>query len=124
MFVFFQTLPPDSPEIETTIGLRVSSGGDGTWLIDVTSGTRPAQSVTLQVSNPATGQPTLSKKVSSLAPYCSDPDATWNDNNHNDRLDAGDTILLRSSGGHVSTGYKVQLLAGDNVIGTIKELPA
>jgi len=125
LVVYLQTLPPDSsPSVETNLGLRVETMQTGGWLVSVTSGTKTASSVTLQVINPSTGAPTVSKLVSALAPAYSDPDAKYNDNNGNNRLDAGDTIQLKTSGGHIVAGYKVQLLVGDNIVGMIKELPA
>lgn len=123
LIVYLQTLPAGGGEVETTLGLRVEPQGNGNWLVSVTSGTKTVSSVRLQVINPSTGQSTVNKAMSYLAPAYNDPDASYNDNNVNGRLDAGDSILLRSSGGHVAAGYKVQLLVGGSVVGTIKELP-
>ena len=124
LIVYLQTLPYESPTVETNLGLRVEPLQAGGWLLSVVSGTKTASSVTLQVINPSTGAPTVSKLVSSLAPAYSDPDARYNDNNGNNRLDAGDTIQLKASGGHIVAGYKVQILVGDSIVGMIKELPA
>jgi len=124
LMVYLQTIPVDGGHVETTMGLRVEKLQSGGWLVSVTSGSKTASGVTLQVINPSTGAPTLNKVVASLAPSYNDSDARYNDNNGNNRLDAGDTIQLKSSGGHIYAGYKVQLLVGDSIVGTIKELPA
>lgn len=124
LVVYMQTLPMSGGDVETTLGLRVESSGGGYWLVTVTAGSKAVSSVRLQVITPSTGQSTVSKMVGYLAPAYNDPDATYIDNNGNSRLDAGDSIQLKSSGGHIAAGYKVQLLAGDSIIGMIKELPA
>jgi hypothetical protein len=124
LVVYMQTLPMSGGDVETTMGLRVESSGGGYWLVTVTAGSKAVSSVRLQVINPSTGQSTVSKMMSNLATTYNDPDAVYNDNNGNSRLDAGDSIQLKSSGGHIAAGYKVQLLVGDSIIGMIKELPA
>jgi hypothetical protein len=126
LVVWLQTLPSDGghEEVETNVGLRAESRGNGNWTISVTSGSKNAVDVRLQVIDPATGSARVSKMVYALLPKFDDPDGVYWDNNQNDKLDAGDTIQLKSSGGHVKAGDKVQLLKGDSVIGTIKELPA
>jgi len=122
--VFLQSTPQSGGTVETNLGLRVSPLATGGWLIDVTSGSKPTSSVTLQVIDPATGLTTVSRTVSFLAPPYNDPDATHNDNNQNKKLDAGDTIQLKTTGGHIAAGYQVRLLSGSSVVGTIRELPA
>jgi len=124
LVVFLQTVPTSGGDVETTLGLRVQKAGSGTWLVDVTAGSKAVSSVRLQVVDPSTGLTTVSKMMSYLSPTYNDPDAIYNDNNQNNRLDAGDSIQLKSSGGHIAAGYKVQLLIGSSIVGTIRELPA
>ena len=124
LVVYLQTLPQTGGDVETSLGLRVEKTAGGDWIVSVTSGSKAVSSVRLQVINPSTGQTTVDKMAGSLAPTAADPDATYNDNNGNGKLDAGDTFQLRSSGGHIAAGYKVQLLVGSSIVGTIKELPA
>jgi hypothetical protein len=125
LVVYLQTLPSSGGNGETPpFGLRVETTASGGWLVSVTAASFSTSSVRLQVIDPSTGLTTVSKMMSHLAPTYNDPDATYNDNNDNSKLDAGDTIQLKSSGGHILAGYKVQLLSGENIIGTIMELPA
>ena len=124
LVVFLQTVPASGGDVETTLSLRVQKAESGTWLVEVTAGSKAVSSVRLQVINPSTDLTTVSKMMSYLSPTHNDPDAIYNDNNQNSRLDAGDSIQLKSSGGHIAAGYKVQLLSGENIIGNIRELPA
>lgn len=118
------TTTPQEPrdDVETALGLRVvDSGGD--WIVEVTSGSKAVSSVRLMVINPSTGAANVNKMLGTVEYQDNDPDASYNDNNGNNKMDAGDTILLKSSGGHVHSGDKVQFVTGDTVIGAIKELP-
>jgi hypothetical protein len=125
LIIFIRPTPVDyDGGIVTTIGLRVADRSAGNWTIEILSGRKDPRDLRLQVINPSTGALALSKVVASLAPSYNDSDARYNDNNGNNRLDAGDTIQLKSSGGHIHAGYKVQLLVGAAIVGTIKELPA
>jgi len=124
LIVYLQTLPSSGGEVETSLGLRAEQTSNGIWTVSVISGSRNAAGVRLQVIVPNTSNPTVNKMVSSLSPTNADPDATYNDNNGNNKLDAGDTFLLKASGGHIAVGYTVQLLAGSSIIGTVKALPA
>jgi hypothetical protein len=120
---WLQALPSSGGNVETSLGLHAVNQGNGNWLVEVTSGTKYASDVDLQVTDSSTGLTTVNKGVAMLAPTYGDPDGTYNDNNHNEKLDAGDTILLKSSGGHIGAGDKVQLLVGSNIIGSIRALP-
>ena len=107
----------------TAFGLRTEKASDTDWLVDITGGSQVSADITLVVINPSTGASTYSKSVSSLLPASNDPDATFNDNNKNNRLDAGDSLLLKGAGGHFLAGYKVQLLKGNMIVGIVNELP-
>jgi hypothetical protein len=116
-------LPGESPP-ETFLGLSVNQTSPGNWTIYITAGSYKASSVRLTVVDPHTGETTLNKVVSKLAPAQNDPDAVYNNNFAISNLDAGDTIVLKASGGHIIAGYKVQFLQGRDLIGTIRDLPA
>jgi len=124
LVVYLQTLPTSGGDAETSLGLRVERSSGGNWTVWVTSGTKDAVDVRFQVIDPNTGSTTVNKMINALLPGQKDPDAVYNDNNNDYRLDGGDTFLLKSSGGHIAAGYKVQLLVGSSIVGTIKELPA
>ena len=112
----------DGP-LMTTLGTRVNQTTQGNWTITITGGSYQASSVRLMVVNSTSGQDTINKAVSKLAPARNDPDAVFNDCNANSKLDAGDTIILKSSGGLVATGYTVRFLQNNHIIGTIMGLP-
>lgn len=113
----------DSPP-KTEYGLRVDPTSPGNWTINIAGGSYKASTVWLNIIKPSTGELTVNKIVSKLAPAQKDSDAIFNDQNANSKLDAGDTIILYASGGHIIAGYKVQLIQDRNIIGTIKELPS
>jgi hypothetical protein len=116
--------PPSEVPPETTLGSMVNQTSPGNWTIYITSGSYKASSIRVTVIDPHTGESTVNKVVSTLTPAKNDPDAVYNDSNANSKIDAGDTIVLKASGGHIVAGYKVQFLQGQNIIGTIRELPA
>jgi hypothetical protein len=123
LVVYLQTVPSGDTNIETTLGLRAEKTSGGDWLVSVTSGSKNAADVKLQVIDPNTGRATVEEYINGMLPNRNNPDGVFYDNNQNYRLDAGDTILLRAPGGNVAAGYKVQLLVGGSIVGTIKELP-
>ena len=106
------------------LGIRVNQTSPGNWTIYITGGSYKASSVRLTVINWTTGARTVDKFVSKLLPATNDPDAVFNDRTADSKFDAGDTIVLKASGGHIIAGYKVKFVQGREVIGTIKELPA
>lgn len=113
--------PGDGP-----IGTRAEALPNGDWSISIVSGYKRVGEVVIQVINPDTGASLVSERLSAGA--AGNPDFLLNDTNGNDRLDAGDTILLRGTvngqpNPRIQEGFKVQFLRGDTVIGTIKELP-
>jgi len=119
-----QQLPGESPP-QTFLGLLVNQTSPGNWTITIMCGSYKPSSVRLTVVDPHTGETTLNKVVSTLTPAKNDPDAVFNDNLYvNSKLDAGDTIVPKASGGHIHAGYKVQFFQGRDLIGTIRELPA
>jgi hypothetical protein len=103
-------------------GLRIENTTDGNWLISVTSGAVSEDSVRMTITNMSTGEKTVDKPVSAFLPKKNNPDALFNDSNGNNRIDAGDTILLKSSSPNIKTGYKVMFLKGENIIGVIGEI--
>ena len=119
LVVYLQTLPSGGGDVQTTIGTRCTKNVNGDWLIDITSGNKNAGDVTIQITNPTTGAQLMSCKVTAIAAA----DGQYNDLNQANKLDAGDSILLLDSGAAI-VGAKVTFLIGDNVIGTVKELPA
>jgi hypothetical protein len=122
--LFPKPQPTGSIPPETTLGLRVNQTSPGNWTIYISGGSRKASSVRLNVIIPTTAVTTVNKVVSALTPAKNNPDAVFNDSNANSKMDAGDTIILKASGGHIVAGYKVQFLQGQELIGTIRELPA
>lgn len=117
--------PPGSGEM-LNIGLRAEALPGGDWLIDITSGSRDANEVYIQVIDPATGRANLLAKVPSGT--ASNPDFTWTDRSGNKKLDAGDSILLKGTVNgqpnlKIQDGFKVQFSRSSNIIGTVKELP-
>jgi len=126
--VLFPKPEPSSTDgLVTHLGLRVNQTSPGNWTITVVSGGSTiykASSVRLTVMNQTTGEATVNKVVSKLAPARNDPDAVYNDRNDNSKIDAGDTIVLKASGGHIIAGYKVQFFIGNDIVGTIRDLPA
>jgi flagellin-like protein len=130
LVVYLQTLPSGAGDVQTTIGTRVEKNANGDWLISITSGNKNSVDVTIQVTNPNTGANVFGGKITVAATWgVAAANGVYNDLNVAGKLDAGDSILLRSTTapapgpGLCTAGMKVQFLIGDNVIGTIKELP-
>jgi archaellum component FlaF (FlaF/FlaG flagellin family) len=119
LVLYLQTLPQGSDVVETSLGLSTAKTSGGDWLISVTSGSATSSSVTVLVTDPNTGATIVSSRLTSI----NAADGTYNDNNGNNKVDAGDTVLLRNTAS-VNPGMKVQFLKGESVIGTIRELPA
>ncbi len=113
-----------SVPVTTYLGLRANQTSPGNWTITIVCGRYEAPGVRLTVVDPSTGESTVSKLVSNLVPAKNNPDAVFNDHTGNSKLDAGDTIILKGSGGHIIAGYKVRFFEGNDIIGTIRELPA
>jgi flagellin-like protein len=125
LVVYLQTLPSGGGDVQTTIGTRCTKNVNGDWLIDITSGNKNAGDVTIQVTNANTGAQVMNCKVTAIVLA----NGVFNDLNVALKLDAGDSILLRSTTavapgpGVCMAGMKVSFLIGDNVVGTVKELP-
>jgi len=118
--------PPPGEGLITNIGCTAEALPGGDWLINVTSGNKDAGGVSIQVIDPATGKAILSAKISSGT--ASNPDFTWTDWSGNNKLDAGDSILLRGTvngqpNPKIQEGFKVLFMKNNDIIGTIKELP-
>ena len=120
--LYYEFFPQDYPPIETYLGTRVEKTDNGDWQINITYGNKTVSSLTLQISN-LTGGIIFKVPFESIKNPTSNPDAAYNDTNGNDRVDPGDTILLKASGGHVQSGFHVRLLMGDYIVGIVKELP-
>ena len=121
--MFPDTQPLGDGHLETALGTNVNQTSTGNWTITITRGSKQASSVRLMVFNQTIGLDVVNKVVSKLAPARNDPDAVFNDCNANSKLDAKDTIILKSSGGLVATGYTVRFLQNNHIIGTIMGLP-
>ena len=105
---------------ENPLGLKTQRMQGGDWEIAVTSGGgQKASDIRLIVTDNSTGNLLFGAKLSAM----NDSDGKFNDTNGNKRIDCGDTILLRDTE-KVDPGMKVQLLMGENILGTVKELPA
>ncbi|MEM2977615.1 MAG: archaellin/type IV pilin N-terminal domain-containing protein, partial [Thermoplasmata archaeon] len=48
LVVYLQTLPSGGGEVETALGVRVTKTTGGDWIIDITSGSKAASTVTIQ----------------------------------------------------------------------------
>jgi hypothetical protein len=77
----------------------------------------------MMILNCSTGGKTVDKPISVLSPQNNDPDAIFNDCSGNNKIDAGDTILLKGSSPNIRSGYRVQFLMGESIIASIKEIP-
>jgi hypothetical protein len=105
---------------ENPVGMSVAKNSNGDWLITISSGGgQKLADVIIVVTDPNTGASILRGNINALAAA----NGTYNDNNGDSKITSGDSILLKS-GGPVVAGMKVQLLKGESVIGTIRELPA
>lgn len=102
------------------IGLQAEKFGNGDWLVMVMSGGgEKASELSIQVTNSSTGMVMLKAKLTLL----NSTDGIFTDKNNNKKVDAGDTILLKDTA-KLAPGMKVQLLKGESVLGTFKELPS
>ena len=116
---------PDYPmDVFSSVGLRVENYSDGNWTILVTGGSVQVSGVQLIIVIPLNGTQTVFKALDNLTLSDNDPDAIYYDTNENTKLDTGDSLVLKTSGGNILAGYKVILLKNDNIIGSIRELPA
>ncbi|MGQ9582417.1 MAG: archaellin/type IV pilin N-terminal domain-containing protein [Thermoplasmatota archaeon] len=122
LVVYLQTLPTGGGEVETAMGLRATKTSDGDWIIEITSGSKTASTVTVQCVDPKTGKTDFSEALTDMEPADNNANGVWNDNNNNAKLDAGDSILLDKDGG-ADAGDKIQLLVSGNIVGTVKALP-
>ena len=121
--LYMQQIPPDHSEVFSSVGLSVENYSNGNWTVAVTRGNVTVSDVYLIVVIPSNGTQTVFKAFVNLTLSVNDTDATYYDNNGNARLDIGDKLILKSAGGHILSGYKVQLLRRDDRISTIRELP-
>ena len=126
LVVYLQTLPSGSGDVETNLGVRAEKASGGGWILSIITGSKNSVDVSVQVLNPATGANRFANTPLAVAPGpvdVNDANVQFIDNNANDKVDAGDTIVLKVAGAAVA-GDKVQLLKSGNIIGSIKELPA
>jgi flagellin-like protein len=140
LVVYLQTLPSGGGSVETNLGLRAEKTTTNDWLISVTGGAQAAVSVTMQVVDTATGA-IVTTTLAAPGTYnfiispstnfgaVGTPCGVFNDNNANNKVDAGDSILLYMlDAGHTNgkniAGMKVQFLKSGNIIGTIQEMPS
>jgi hypothetical protein len=121
---YLQSLPASGGNVDTNLGIMTDTTPIGDWMLTITYGSQPASSLTLHVTNSSTGQTVLTKNIPSIKYPTSDPDAIYNDNNGNNKVDAGDSIILKASGGHVQVGDMVRILKGESIVGTVIALHA
>jgi len=117
---------PPGEGLITNIGCTAEALPGGDWLINVTSGNKDAGGVSIEVIDPRTGGSTLAAKITSGT--ASNSDFTWTDRSGNNKLDAGDSILLRGTvngqpNPKIQEGFKVLFMKNNDIIGTVKELP-
>jgi flagellin-like protein len=132
LVVYLQTLPQGGGGAENPVGLSVIKNTSGNWLISVSSGGgQSLNDVTLSVTDPNTGAKIISVKLATAGTVINAPaTATYNDNDLNVKINSGDSFVVYSATngavtpGTCAAGQKVQLLKGESVIGTIKELPS
>ena len=130
LVVYLQTLPQGGGGAENPVGLSVARNSSGNWLVSVSSGGgQSLNDVTLQVTDSNSGAKTISLRLATSGTPISNATARYNDNDGNVKINSGDSFLIYSfanpaNGGFAYAGEKVQLLKGESVIGTIKELPS
>jgi len=121
--------------------LQVERTSNADWLITITGGSEPAAFVIIKVMDPSTRVPLMTTLIEPahynfvITPSVPNWGATvnttcgiWNDNNSNNNIDTGDTILLymfsaTHTNGKDLIGMKVQFEKYDAIIGIIAELP-
>ena len=119
--VLFNTLinlPTSSGYVDTTVYLTSERNSGGDWILMVQSGSVAASNITLKVISKATGTAVLSSRLTAINPSS----GSFNDNNYNDKIDAGDTILLKDTA-YVDPGMEVQLMKGEKLMGHVDRLP-
>jgi len=114
---------PDEPGESPGMGFRAENLTDGNWMVWAVTGSLALKDLRMEIIDPNNGSKMVDKSMLDLVPAKNDPDAVFNDSNANNRLDAGDSVLLKCSSPNNKSGYKVQFLRGDNILGAIKELP-
>jgi len=113
--------PQGSIDDYTDIGLRIGKNDTGDWFVTIMTGRKSISGISIMIVDPHTGNVTVDKPLAVLTQ--TDLDATFSDNNHDGKLDAGDTLLLKASGGHIQAGQMFQLMMGQNrLVG--RELPS
>jgi len=115
--------PQFQPTDSETMGLRAEKT-DENWTLSITVGVRYLSGLHMQIIDPNTG----AKTVDSLLSVGETADFMVNNNDRSGegnwpRLNAGDSILLKSSGGHVQSGYKVLFIRNNNIAGSLNALP-
>jgi flagellin-like protein len=108
--------PPNKPG--QTIGVRVDKTAGGDWLVSVDLGELSASSTTVQVMT-VDGKTTVNAALNNAT----QTDFTWNDNNANGKMDAGDTVFLKAVKGsppaanpNMQAGYKFRLVSGGSLV--------
>jgi flagellin-like protein len=117
LVVYLNTLPSGSGKIEPPIGLVVEKTREGNWTLTIVNGQTQAINTNLQVLNKATGQKTILSPITAQSWYFK-----FNDNDANNMLNAGDSILLNQTPGMVQVGFVAQLLKSDSIISGPGEL--
>ena len=101
----------------TELGLNVSDNGQGEWSIDIVRGSTSPY-LTLKITDPSARMVIYEEMLIFLSRRI----GRVEDNNNNDRLDMGDSIIL-NQGGQVAAGMKFELVRGQTVLGSVNRLP-
>jgi hypothetical protein len=115
-----QSMPQSGGTVETQLGIRVEKNANNDWIVSVTVGSSDTPSqLYLQIVDANTGAKTVNARLTS-GPTS---DFTFNDNNANGKLDAGDSILLKGSSSNIRAGYTFQIAKSESIIAGPRSLP-
>jgi len=84
----------------------------------VSQGKAKIVDLNVQIVNPNTGAKTVNYGLTTANWYF-----VFNDNNVNNYIDAGDSLLLNQTTNFVQSAYKFSLVRSENTIAGPKELP-
>jgi hypothetical protein len=101
----------------TELGLKVSDNGQGEWSIDIVRGSTSPY-LKLKITDPSARMVIYDEMLIFLSRRI----GRVEDNNNNDRLDRGDSIIL-NQGGQVAAGMKFELVRVETVVGCVNRLP-
>jgi DNA-binding transcriptional regulator of glucitol operon len=111
--------PPEGHPFQDTLGMRCEKIPDGNWTVSITGGRVKAADMKVVVVD----QNTYTRTVNSRLTMKANDDFVYNDTNRNGMLDAGDTITLKVSSPNIKSGYRMNIMRGDQYWGHIARLP-